>query len=426
MKILIKDVDILTMVNERVVFGDIGIIDDKIEFVGKKPANFIPDKTIKSKNFLAMPGLINAHTHISMSLLRGYADDLPFWEWLNDKIMPCEEKLTPRDVYVGAKLSIAEMILGGTTCFNDMYDFMNEVARASQDSGIRACIGRGLMYFTPQDNQRLVQAEELYNRWHNKAEGRIRTILTPHAPYTCAKEFLQKVISLRDRLDLPIHIHLSESIMEMEEAKKNWSKTPIEYVRDLGLLDGKVLAAHCVQLTDNDIKILKEKNVSVVNNPGSNLKLANGFAPVDKMLKAGINVCLGTDGPASGNNQNMFEEINLAALLNKGITKDPLSVPAYKALQMATINGAVALGIDDKVGTLQKGKQADIILIDMNKPHLCPKRDVISCLAYSAQASDVSLVMVNGKILMEDRILKTLDIETIQKEAQICSDRVVR
>ncbi len=414
MKTLIKNLKILSIKSLEVIDGDIGIEGQKIAFVGKATAGFESDEVVDGQGKLAMPGLVNAHTHIAMSLMRGYADDLAFWPWLHDKILPLEENLDGEMVYWGSRLSCAEMIASGTTCFADMYFFMDDVAKAVQDSGLRASLCRGLTWFSSADDFKLEEAKKFTQKWQGAAGGKITTMLGPHAPYTCSTDFLCKVRELQTEIDVPIHIHLSESLDEMEKARESWGKTPIEYVADLGLLDGRAMAAHCVQATDADIAILAKKNTFVVHNPGSNMKLANGLAPVQRMLDAGVGVALGTDGAASNNNQNMFEEMHLAALIGKAATGDPEALPASTVLQMATIEGAKALGLQESIGTLEVGKQADIILVDLDKPHLYPQHDLVSLLVYSAQASDVSDVWVAGRRLYADRHFTALDFGQIK------------
>ena len=363
---------------------------------------------------LAMPGLVNGHTHIGMSLLRNFADDLPLQDWLTKKIWPTEANLTGEDVYWGSLLSMVEMIESGTTAFCDMYFFMEEVAKGLEKSGMRGVLTRGLIEDKDNPNTKLNETRDMFNNWNGKANGRIKVMVAPHAPYTCSPEFLIKIMELAGDLNTGIHIHLSETKKEVEDSFNIYGKSPIKHVYDLGLLDFHTIAAHCVHVDDDDIEMLYEKNVYPVNNPGSNLKLASGFAPVDKMLKKGIKVALGTDGSSSNNNLNMFEEINLAAIVNKSVNLDATSVPAYKAIEMATVNGAEALDLGGEIGSLEEGKKADLILIDLDKPHLYPRHNLISALAYGVQASDVDTVIVDGNILMEKRIVKTLDVEKIK------------
>ncbi|WP_066505854.1 amidohydrolase [Abyssisolibacter fermentans] len=427
MKILIKDTNLLTMTQENnTIKGDIAIEGNIIKFIGDIPEEFKPDKVIDGKDKLAMPGLVNSHTHIAMSLFRNYADDLPLWSWLTEKIWPLEEKLTPEYCYWGSMLSIVEMIKSGTTCFADMYFFMDETAKAIEQSGIRASICRGLIGDKENGLEKLEANRELYKKWHRGANERINVMVGPHAPYTCDDYYLKKTIELARELNTGLHIHLSESAKEVKDSYDALGKSPIEHVNDLGLFDGHTLAAHCVHLSDRDIEIISEKNVNIANNPGSNLKLGNGFAEVDKLLKRGINVALGTDGSSSNNNLNMFEEINLAAIINKGINQDPISVSAYTALEMATKNGAKALMLENEVGTIEVGKKADIVLIDLNKPHFYPRHNLISAMAYSAQASDVDTVIVDGKILMESYEFKTLDVEKIMFNASRCANELIK
>jgi len=422
MKILIKNANILTMKEENIVQKDILIKDGNIEAIDNFCEETISDvdKIIDAKGNLVMPGIVNTHTHIAMSLFRNYADDLPFWPWLTEKIWPVEEKLVPNDVYWGSLLSISEMIRSGVTCFSDMYFFMDETAKAVETSGIRANLCRGLADGEDED-KKLLEAVDFFKKWNGSCDGRIKVDLGPHAPYTCNENFLKKIINAAKENNCNIHIHLSESKKEVEDSIKEFGKTPIEKMNDCGLFDLRTCAAHCVHLRDNDVKILKEKKVNVLNNPGSNLKLGNGFAPVARLLDEGINVSLGTDGSSSNNNLNMFEEMNLVALFSKGLSGDTTVVPAYTALKMATVNGAIALDRENEIGTIEVGKKADIIMIDLEKPHFYPRFNMISSLVYSAQAGDVKTVIIDGKIIMEDYKILTMDEEEVFKKANQCA-----
>ncbi len=419
MSLLIKNAAILTMESDEPEFlvSNLGIQGNSIAFIGDIPDNFKAVTEIDGTGKVILPGLINSHSHIAMSLMRYYADDLPFWTWLNDRIMPLEERLSGEDVYVGSMLSIAEMVHSGITTFADMYFFMDDIAKAVSETGIRANLSRGLVFNDPVDIKKLDSSVDLFHEWNNEGDGRIKIDLGPHAPYTCAPEYLKKVAGIAGDLDVGVHIHLSESSQEVEEIYSLYNKSPVEYVRDCGIFENRTYAAHCVKVTDYDIKILADNNVSVINNPGSNLKFGNGFAPVSAMLAAGINISLGTDGAASNNNLNMFEEINLTALVNKAADQSPTSVPAYTALKMATINGAKALGIDNETGSIRVGKKADIIIIDMDRPHFYPRFDVVLSLVYAAQASDVCTVICDGRLLMRDRKLLTLDEKEVCRRA---------
>lgn len=429
MKVLIKDIEIISMSPDypSVFKGHIGIEDQNIVFIGEVPSTFIADKIVEGKGHIALPGLINAHTHMAMSLLRNYADDLPLMTWLSEKIWPVEAKLTSDDIYFGTMLSIAELIKSGCTTFRDMYFHMDEVAKAVEVSGVRANLGEGLIGVADPEANGIDKVRQLYQDLNNTADGRIVIEVAPHAPYTCPDDYLRKCGELAKQLDAPLHIHLSESRFEVSESYKNFGKSPIEKVDELGLLDGKTSGAHCVHVSDEDIELLKRTKTSVLYNPSSNLKLGNGFAPIQKMINAGINVALGTDGASSNNNLNLFEEMHLAGLVNKGVLEDPTALPAYEVLKMATINGAKALGIEKTVGSLEVGKKADLILLDYNQSHLLPTHDLISMIVYSAQAADVDFVMCNGKILFENRQVLTFDEqEVMTKASKMAMDLISR
>ena len=429
MNILIKNIDLVPMNGKEEVIKNTNIYieEDQIVHIGELKEDIKVDKTINGKNKLAMPGLVNAHTHIGMSLLRNYADDLPLHEWLTQKIWPTEANLKAEDVYWGSMLSMVEMIQSGTTAFCDMYFFMEEVGKGLEEIGMRGVLTRGLIEEQGQNADKLLETKNLYKNWHGKGNGRIKVMVAPHAPYTCSPEFLEEIMELAKELNTGVHIHLSETEKEVRDSLEQWGKSPIEHVYDLGLFDSHTVAAHCVHVDDKDIDIMKANNVNPVNNPSSNLKLASGFAPIDKMLKAGINVALGTDGSSSNNNLNMFEEIHLASIINKAVNKDAVSVPAIDALKMATINGAKALDWNEEIGSIETGKKADILLIDLDKPHLYPLHNIISLLAYSVQGSDVDTVIVDGKILMENREMKTVDVEKIMYNTEkIAKDLINR
>lgn len=416
---LIKNVNLVPMddKNEVIKNTNIYIQNDKIIHIGEIREDIEVERVIDGKNKIAMPGLINSHTHIGMSLLRNFADDLPLHDWLTKKIWPIEAKLTAKDVYWGSLLSMVEMIQSGTTAFCDMYFFMNQVGDGLEEAGIRGVLTRGLIE-DEESQAKLDETRQLFKEYHDKGNGRIKVMVAPHSPYTCSPDFIKESFKLAKELNTGIHIHLSETKKEVEDSFNLHGKSPIRHVYDLGLLDIHTIAAHCVHADSDDINIMKEKNVIPVNNPGSNLKLASGFAPVAEMLKKGIPVALGTDGSSSNNNLNMFEEVNLAAIVNKAVNLDAVSVPAMEALRMGTINGAKALDWEKEIGSIEVGKKADLILIDTDKPHLYPHHNIISSLAYGAQASDVDTVIVDGKIIMEKREIKTLDVEKIKFMAE--------
>ncbi|MFN3698711.1 MAG: amidohydrolase [Dictyoglomus sp.] len=416
MKILIEDVDVLQ--EDRILKNkNILIQNDLILKISDAKDFDEVDYIINGKNKLAMPGLVNTHTHLAMTLFRGYADDLPLKEWLEEKIWPKEAKLTSEDVYWGSLLGICEMIKSGTVAFADMYFYMDEVARAVSESGIRASLSVGMIGIAGDEEEIINRGVIFARNWHNKENGRIKVMLAPHAPYTCPPFFLEKVINKAVELGVGIHTHLSETILEVENIKNLYGLTPVRLMDRVGLFNVPVLAAHCVFVDDEEIEILSSKGVGVAHNPQSNLKLASGIAPIKKMSEKKVKVGLGTDGPASNNNLDLWEEIRLVATLHKGVEKDPVCIPAIEALKMATRNGMEILGWDNS-GVIKEGYKADIILLDLNKPHFYPRHNLISHLVYSASSSDVDTVIVDGKVLMEKGKLKVLDEEKIMFEAE--------
>jgi 5-methylthioadenosine/S-adenosylhomocysteine deaminase len=434
-KILINNVDIMTMSKDMDLIHDgvIEVSDNIISFVGTRLEWECKntDKSLQScytiidgTNMLAMPGLINAHCHAPMSLFRGYADDVQLMAWLQEKIWPLEDRLSGKDVYWGTLLSVVEMIKSGTTSFADMYFFVEDIARAVEKSGIRAVLSRGMVGIAPTGREALINSKNLVRSINNAADGRITVMLGPHAPYTCPPEYMRDVVQLAAELDVPLHIHLSETAVEVEESLKTYGVTPIRRVQEEGLFRHKVLAAHCVHVTREDIEILAQHDVAVAHNPCSNLKLASGIAPVTKMLEKGVTVALGTDGPASNNNLDMFDEMKFAALIHKVFNNDATALSAEETLIMGTRAGAQAVGLDDKVGTLETGKHADIILLDLDKPHLHPRHNLKSHIVYSANGSDVNTVIVNGEILMQNRVLLKLDQDEIYEKSTECAKRL--
>lgn len=427
MKLVIKDAFVLTMTSKDspVLCRDIAIEEGVITHIGVVPNAFIPDRIIDGKGHIAMPGLINAHTHMAMSLLRNYADDLPLMEWLSEKIWPIEGHLNGEAVYAGTLLSLIELIRSGVTTYRDMYFYMEDVARATEVVGLRAVLGLGLVGVTDPEQKLLSQTKAFHQQWHKSCNGRIRVEVAPHAPYTCSDDYLKAAFELTQTLETSMHIHLSESLTEVKSSYDTNGVSPVKHLEDLGVLNNRVSAAHCVHIDQNDIEILKRHGVSVLYNPSSNLKLGNGFAPITQLMEAGVNVAIGTDGSSSNNNLNLFEELHLAALVNKGITGDPTALPAYKVLEIATINGAKALGIDHLVGTLEVGKRADLILIDLEKPHLVPHHDLVSAVVYSAAATDVSHVICDGVVLMEDYQLTCIDEKKVMAQAKLEASKLI-
>ncbi len=423
MNILIKQAHVV-FPDGSVKVADIAVEGNKIAAIGTAPADFVADETIDGKDKLATAGFVNAHTHVSMTLLRSYADDMQLMDWLQNKIWPIEAKMKKEDIYWGAMLGIAEMLKGGTTTFADMYGDMDQVARACVDTDIRAVLSRGMIGAAPNGMQALEENKELYRDFNGANGGKITVMFGPHAPYTCPPDFLKKVVAASEEYDAEIHIHLAETKGEVENCLKDYGKTPFELMEEVGILQRGVLAAHSVHLSEHDIELIKKYNVRVAHNPGSNMKLASGVAPVPELLKKGICVGLGTDGASSNNNLDMLEEINLAAMLHKVHTLDPLAVPAFKALQMGTQYGATAVGLSD-VGMLEEGYKADIVLFDMNQPQWYPRNDLVSLLVYSANSSSVDTVLVDGKILVKDKHLTTIDEEKIKYEANKCAMNLI-
>lgn len=401
----------------QVARADVAIAGTAIERVGDIPAGWAADRVIDCAGKLVMPGLVNTHTHAAMTLFRSYADDMALMDWLQTKIWPAEANLTGEDVYWGTLLAVAEMLKGGTTAFADMYFFMDEVARAVAESGIRAALSRGMAGVAPTAQQALSESEAFYRDWHGGADGRITVMLGPHAPYTCPPDYLGKVTALAAKLGAEIHIHLAETKGEVEGCIKEHGKTPIALMDSLGLFEHGVLAAHCVHLTDEDIAVMAAKQVRVAHNPGSNMKLASGAAPVPALAAAGVCVGIGTDGAASNNNLDMVEELRLAALLSKVHSLDPLAVPAAQAVDMATAQGAAALGLGRVCGKIAAGYKADIAIFDMGACHWQPRHDRLSLLTYAASAADVHTVLVDGKVLVDNRRLTTIDEERLKHEA---------
>lgn len=396
---------------------------DRIAGIGEKPAGFTADKVIDGQDKLVIPGLINCHTHSYMSFMRNVADDLSFMDWLFGTIDPIEQQMTDEDTYWGANLAIIEMMKSGTTCFNDMQMNIHQTTRAVKESGMRAVICRGLVG-SGNDEAGQMRLRQAYEERDAAADcDRLTFKLGPHAPYTCDDAFLKIVAAEAKKENMGIHIHLSESESEISQIQEKYGCTPIALAEKCGIFDVPAIAAHCVQVTDEDIDILKRKNVSVVTNPASNMKLGNGFAPIAKMLEKGVNVCLGTDGAASNNCLNMFHELSLLTLIHKGTGRTPQCVSAKEGFRIATINGAKALGLEKEIGSIEVGKKADLAILDLNTPSLTPRNNLLAGLSYSANGSEVDTVMINGQITMEGRKILSIDEKLVYGKIQ---DIIVR
>ena len=406
--ILIKNTTIVTQNARRQIIknGAILIEGEKIADIGesapleKKYAK-AKKKIIDGRGKVAMPGLINAHTHAAMVLLRGYADDMPLKEWLEKKIWPAEVKFKPEDIYRGTKLACQEMLAGGTTAFNNMYWQPAEEIRAVANFGLRDFVGLTALD-SGGTNIGPTQIAGEYECLKEKTSKNIKLVLTPHSIYSVSAKTLRWCRRFADENDLLLHIHLSETEEEVKNCFKKHHCRPVEYLEKIGFLWSNVIAAHCCWLSDKEIKILARRKVSVAHCPTSNLKLASGVMPLGKLLKAGVNVALGTDGPASNNSLDMFGEMKLAALIHKWDERNPAAAGAQTVLDLATINGATALKMEQKIGSLDIGKQADIVIINFNRSHLKPCHSVVSNLVYAARGGDVERVFVGGRVLYQN------------------------
>jgi 5-methylthioadenosine/S-adenosylhomocysteine deaminase len=384
-------------------------------------------ETVDLKTHAVIPGLVNAHTHAAMSLFRGLADDLPLMDWLNNHIWPAEAKwVSPDFVRDGTELAIAEMLKSGTTCFSDMYFFPDVTARVCHDAGMRACIGLIMIDFpsawAQNADEYLHKGLKLHDELRNSEL--ISTAFAPHAPYTVSDAPFEKIRMYADELDIPIHMHVHETAHEVEASVKQHGMRPLARLAKLGLLGPRLIAVHMTQLLPEEIKLLAQDNVSVVHCPESNLKLASGFCPVHALVKAGVNVALGTDGAASNNSLDMLEEMHIAALLAKGASGEATAVPAHTALRMATLNGAKALGIDNRTGSLTAGKAADIAAIDLSVISSQPVYEPVSQIVYATTRNQVSDVWVNGKHLLSDYRLTGMDETALRDKAIEWHDKI--
>ena len=428
---LIKNVTAVTMDDEGHLYHDayIAIKDGKISYIGTEAPQEQAEKVIDGRGMIAMPGLVNTHSHAAMSLMRGYADDYVLQEWLNDHVFPIEGKLVGDDVYWAMLWAQAEMLATGTIAYTDMYMHLPKMAQAAVDGGLYANISNGAMCFNPAgycfDTDGVTgQNREVLERFHQADNGRVKLDVSIHAEYTSFPGLWQDFSAYAAENGLNMHIHLSETRAEHENCIAKYGKTPAAILAENGVFNTRATAAHCVWVSDADMDLLREKQVTVAHNPVSNLKLASGIAPVARMLEKGVNVALGTDGVCSNNNHDLFEEIKLAALLQKGISGDPRLVPAQQALKMATRAGAFAQGREQEIGQLKEGFDASLILVDTGKPGLYPVHNPVSTLAYSARGADVYLTMIRGKVLYENGIYTALDMEHIRSKMEPILNRL--
>ena len=426
--LIIKAGIVITMAKGAVPISDAAICikDGKITGLkrteGRDVSPAIGVEIIDARDAIVMPGLVNAHTHAAMSIFRGLADDLPLKQWLFEKIFPAEARfLNPETVYWGSLLACLEMIASGTTSFADGYFFEDETAQAVHESGLRALVAQGVIDFPapgvedPKENLRT--AKDFLRRWRG-----FSSLITPgifcHSPLTCSDRTLRRAWEICREFDVPLQIHLSETLDETNEITKRVGKRPVHYLDELGLIDSRLIAVHAVHLNEEELECLRASDVKVAHVPESNMKLCCGVARVSQMVKIGLKVGLGTDGCASNNNLDLFQEMDTAAKLSKVFDGDPVSLNAKTVLKMATTWGAALLGLEREIGTIEVGKKADIIVVDIHSAHLCPVYDPISTLVYSANGGDVRDVIVDGKILMKNREFITLDSAEIMKRVR--------
>ncbi len=425
----IENGNIVTMDGDQPIMqGHLVVHGDRIAYVGSDHPGKLAEgaEKVNGEGLAFMPGLVNTHGHAAMSLLRGFADDMVLQEWLQTKIWPMEGRYTGTDVKWGTSLAVLEMLKSGTTAFVDMYDHMNEVAQVVEQSGMRGVLTRGVIGLCPEDVQRakLAEAIQFAKDWHGKANGRITAMISPHAPYTCPPDYIEKFVQAAHDLNLPMHTHMSETQAEVEQNVRDYGLRPVEHLDKLGMFSRPSLVAHAVHLTDEEIALLAERGVAVSHNPASNLKLASGIARVPDLLRAGVTVSLGTDSASSNNNLDVFDEVRLAALIHKGVSGDPTAVPAFEALRMGTVYGAKAIWQADQIGMLRAGMKADLIAIDIDQPQYYPRTDLLSHLVYAGSGRDVKHVWVDGEQIVKDRVSLKLDEEKIYAEAQRCYERL--
>lgn len=413
--------------------SQIGIKDGKIVFVRKKGDNLSDyrcDKFIDAAGSIIMPGLVNTHTHLPMVCFRGLADDLPLMEWLNNHIFPVEAKYVNRDmVYYGSMLAMAEMILSGTTTFCDAYFFESSIARATIETGMRGVVCQGFIDFSTPDNPKPSKkrgiAESFVEKWTG-VSPLVAPTLACHSPYTCSPETLKLIKSIARERDLLFLIHLAETREELTVIKKRYGTTPVRHLYNLGILDENTVPAHCVWVDEEETDIMADCRVKVSHIPESNMKLAAGNAPIPRMLEKGITVGLGTDGCASNNDLDMFLEMDTTAKIHKVAEMDPTVMDAETVVRMATIEGSKTLGMENSTGSIEKGKCADIIIIDTKKPHLTPLYNYYSQLVYSATGADVSTSIIGGRVIMENRRLLTIDLPDIMERVRDISLKITR
>ena len=429
MKTLIRGATVIMLDEDASVLedADIAVEANKIAAIGKKPLDFEPDEVIDGQGMVALPAFFNAHTHAAMTLERGWAEDLPFDRWLNEKIWVAESALEEEDVYWGAALACCEMIRAGIVGFADHYFWMNQVARAVDESGMKANLAWcqfGIGAEHEVGGVVLEDTVEFVREFHASSEGRIRCVMGPHSPYMCPPEFLRKVVAEAEKLDVGIHLHVAESEDQVSKSVADHGRTPVAHLDHLGVFDRPTTAAHCIAVSDEDLSILADKGVHVAHTPKTYMKLAMGMAPLDRFLKAGVSVGLGTDGPASNSDLNLLEVLRITGLVHKNRAGDPAQFPLDQLLRLATRGSAQALGFEES-GAIRVGGPADLVLFDSQQAHWMPRHDLMASVVYNSHPGDVRYVICDGQILLRDGELTTLDEERILHEAERRAFRMV-
>lgn len=419
---------VLTMDEQRTLFdpGEVGLSGGLIDYVGPVRDADEPGEVLDATGQAVLPGLVNAHTHVAMTLMRSWADDMHLQPWLEERIWPVERHLTPEDVYWGTLLGSVEMLLGGVTTFQDMYWHAPQASAAGLDAGMRVCPSAVLIGIIPDSDAMLARATDFVDECLARAHPRLHIRFGPHAPYTVPDAYLERIIAVAASRQVPIHIHLAETAKEVADSLAQHGERPVEHMARVGLFDVHCCAAHCVHLSPSDIETLAAKRVGVLASHTSNLKLGSGIAPLPDLVAAGAVIGLGTDGTASNNNLDLFEEILLAALIHKGVRCDPTVITGWEALEMATWGGAQAVGLPE-LGRLKPGWRADLITVDLRGPHTCPGHNVVSDLVYAARSHDVTNVFVDGTHVVRDKQVTTVDVdEVITRTRQAALDLVAR
>lgn len=426
MKTLITNAYVLDMVGDtaNIEKKDILINNNIIEKIEKDiDKDIVVDEKINAKNMLVMPGLINTHTHLAMSIFRGYKTDKKLMDWLENAIYPVEDKLKPEDIYWNSYLSCLEMIKSGTTTCNDMYFGMNKTVEAIRDTGLRAIVAWCIKDDSIKD--KIEQTREYAKKYNYDENSKIKISVSADAPHTCNPDTIKLCVDLAKELKTGLHIHLAETIDEETKIKSRYNKRSTEYLNDLDVFDVPVVLAHGIYVSDSDIEILKKIKGGISHNPISNCKLSSGICDVTKLRKNGISIGLGTDGIGSTTTMDMFEEMKTAAYLQKVNTMEPSSISAYDILKMATIEGAKVLGLENEIGTLEPGKKADVIFIKTDKLHMCPANDVCANLVYSSNGADVETVMIDGKVIMQNRKMINLDEKQVMRQVKKIAKRLL-